>query len=121
MNGEMAEPPPITIKNPNSNNTTMIGANQNFFLSLRKPHKSIKNSIFRQLFSYNFFFNFFPNNFFFLIFFTSFEIKINTKEWRCSPTDGHLNPNAIRELMIKLVNKMRKKKLLGKKLKKKKL
>lgn len=53
--------------------------------------------------------------------FTSFEIKINTEEWRCSPTDGHLNPNAIRELMIKLVKNMRKKKLLGKKLKKKKL
>lgn len=45
MNGAMDDPPPITIKNPRSNKTTITGANQNFLRSFIKPHKSLSKSI----------------------------------------------------------------------------
>jgi hypothetical protein len=45
MNGAMALPLTKTINNPNSNNTIMTGASQNFFRSFIKSHRSFKNSI----------------------------------------------------------------------------
>jgi len=42
MNGAMAEPLAKTIKAPKNNSVRMMGNNQNFFLTLRKPHKSLK-------------------------------------------------------------------------------
>lgn len=45
MNGAIADPLVKTIRMPNINSTTITGSNQNFFLSLRKDHKSCINSI----------------------------------------------------------------------------
>lgn len=41
----MAELPPITINNPKSKQMTIMGSSHHFFLSLRKLHKSLINSI----------------------------------------------------------------------------
>jgi hypothetical protein len=40
MKGAMAEPLAKTIKAPKNKSVRMMGNNQNFFLTLRKPHKS---------------------------------------------------------------------------------
>src|SRR3989339_1263230 len=41
MKGAMAEPLAKTIKAPKNNSVRIMGSNQNFFLTLRKPHKSL--------------------------------------------------------------------------------
>src|SRR5665647_993141 len=42
MKGAMAEPLAKIIKAPKNNSVSMMGNSQNFFLTLRKPHKSLK-------------------------------------------------------------------------------
>ena len=41
----MAEPLAKTIKAPKNKSVRMIGNSQNFFLTLRKPHKSLTKSM----------------------------------------------------------------------------
>jgi hypothetical protein len=41
MKGAMAEPLAKIIKAPKNNSVRMMGNSQNFFLTLRKPHKSL--------------------------------------------------------------------------------
>lgn len=45
MKGAIADPPDNTMSTPKMSSTTMIGNNQNFLRTLKKPHKSFKNSI----------------------------------------------------------------------------
>jgi hypothetical protein len=45
MKGAMAEPLAKTIKAPKNKRVRMMGNSQNFFLTLRKPHKSLTKSI----------------------------------------------------------------------------
>ncbi len=45
MKGATALDPPKTIKIPNNNKISITGRSQNFFLCLKKLHKSFKNSI----------------------------------------------------------------------------
>lgn len=45
MNGAMALLPPKTISKPNKSNAIITGANQNFFRSFMKNHKSFNMSI----------------------------------------------------------------------------
>jgi hypothetical protein len=45
MNGAIADPLVKTIRPPKISNINIIGNNQNFFLSFRNPHKSLKKSI----------------------------------------------------------------------------
>src|SRR4029453_3663881 len=45
MNGEMADPALRTISTPKVSKITISGNNQNFFLSRRKPQRSLMNSI----------------------------------------------------------------------------
>jgi hypothetical protein len=42
MKGAMAEPLAKTIKAPKNNSVKIMGNSQNFFLTLRNPHKSLK-------------------------------------------------------------------------------
>jgi hypothetical protein len=42
MKGAMAEPLAKIIKAPKNNRVKMMGNSQNFFLTLRNPHKSLK-------------------------------------------------------------------------------
>ena len=46
MKGAMALPLFKTMSSPKNKRIRMIGKSQNFFLTLRNPHKSIKKSIF---------------------------------------------------------------------------
>src|SRR5215831_3464792 len=45
MNGAIADPAAKTMMTPKLSRITIIGNSQNFFLLLRKPHKSLKNSM----------------------------------------------------------------------------
>src|SRR6266513_137799 len=45
MNGAIADPAVRTISTPKVSKITIIGNNQNFFLSRRKPQRSLMNSI----------------------------------------------------------------------------
>ena len=47
MNGAMAVPLVKTMSTPKTNNTIIIGNNQNFLRTFKKSHKSLKNSIFK--------------------------------------------------------------------------
>jgi hypothetical protein len=41
----MADPPVNTISTPNISSTIIIGSNQNFLRTFKKPHKSLINSM----------------------------------------------------------------------------
>ena len=56
MKGATTEPCANTSNTPKSNIITMIGDNQNFFLTLRNSHNSCKNNII--FISFNFKINF---------------------------------------------------------------
>jgi len=45
MNGAIADPAVRTISTPKVSKITISGNNQNFFLSRRKPQRSLMNSI----------------------------------------------------------------------------
>src|SRR5205823_13300626 len=45
MNGAIADPAVRTISTPKVSKTTISGTNQNFFLTRRKPQRSLMNSI----------------------------------------------------------------------------
>lgn len=45
----MAEPLVNTINTPNTNNTIMIGNNQNFLRAFKKAQRSLKNSMIKIL------------------------------------------------------------------------
>jgi hypothetical protein len=45
MKGAMADPLAKIIKAPKNKSVKMMGSSQNFFLTLRKPHKSLKKSM----------------------------------------------------------------------------
>jgi hypothetical protein len=45
MKGAIADPAAKIMIIPNARRITIAGANQNFFLCFRNPHKSLKNSI----------------------------------------------------------------------------
>ncbi len=45
MNGAIADPAVRTISTPKVSKITISGNNQNFFLSLKKPQRSLMNSI----------------------------------------------------------------------------
>jgi hypothetical protein len=45
MKGATADPPVMTINMPNKINININGSSQNFFLSFKNPHKSLKKSI----------------------------------------------------------------------------
>jgi len=44
MRGAIADPPAKTINAPNKSNVNISGSSQNFFLTFKKPHKSLKKS-----------------------------------------------------------------------------
>ena len=54
MNGATALLPPKTNNKPINNKIIIIGANQNFFRSFMKFHKSFKKSIFLIHFKFNY-------------------------------------------------------------------
>jgi hypothetical protein len=45
MKGAMADPLAKIIKAPKNKSVKMMGSSQNFFLTLRKPHKSLTKSM----------------------------------------------------------------------------
>jgi hypothetical protein len=45
MNGAIADPAVRTISTPKVSKITIMGNNQNFFLTRRKPQRSLMNSI----------------------------------------------------------------------------
>jgi hypothetical protein len=49
MKGAMAEPLAKTIKAPKNKSGRMMGNSQNFFLTMRKPHKSLKKFMVKPL------------------------------------------------------------------------
>jgi hypothetical protein len=49
MKGAMAEPLAKIIKAPKNNSVKIMGSSQNFFLTLRKPHKSLTKSMVKLL------------------------------------------------------------------------
>jgi hypothetical protein len=49
MNGATAEPPPITMITPMSNNKIIMGASHHFLRSFKNENKSFKKSIFVNL------------------------------------------------------------------------
>jgi hypothetical protein len=49
MKGAMAEPLAKIIKAPKNKSVRIMGNSQNFFLTLRKPHKSLKKSMMQLL------------------------------------------------------------------------
>lgn len=50
MNGATADPCATTIKSPSNNMITMIGSNQNFFLTFRKAQSSLMRDMILKLF-----------------------------------------------------------------------
>ncbi|HOG09312.1 MAG TPA: hypothetical protein PLJ49_03220 [Smithella sp.] len=51
MKGPTADPPAKIIKAPHKSSIRMIGRSQNFFLTFKKPHTSLKKSMFVSRFS----------------------------------------------------------------------
>src|ERR1700686_1799182 len=56
MNGAIADPAVRTISTPKASKITISGSSQNFFLSFRKPQRSLMNSIISFAFLVRFFY-----------------------------------------------------------------